>query len=216
MQPDPPPSSGTVYGRGGADTGGPRPGLMTRLHPLTIVAVTVGILGILGLGFVAVKAGSADEQAVAASVAAPPSSAPASTAATTTAVKLAVGDFYLAAGGAFLTKDGEYAAMSTDERMPFSVVRGLADESCFSFRTDDKRFLRHFDYRLRFDLDDESDLFQQDATFCPSGEETGSIRLRSKNYPGNVIHRRDDGLYIDKDEDSPDFVKASTFTVQKA
>jgi hypothetical protein len=217
MQPDPPPSTGTVYGRGGVDARGPKPGLMTRLHPLTIVAVTVGILGFLALGWVLIRAGSTEEQAVAATLTPPSSSAPPpATPAAKPATKLDVGDWYVSANGSYLTREGEYAAMAKDERSPFSVVRGLADESCFSFRTDDGRFLRHFDYRLRFDLDDESDLFQQDATFCPAeGGATGTIRLSSKNYPDHVIHRRDSELYIDENSGDSSFVKESSFTLQE-
>jgi Astacin (Peptidase family M12A)/Alpha-L-arabinofuranosidase B (ABFB) domain len=46
--------------------------------------------------------------------------------------------------------------------------RGLANTDCYSFeaRNFPNRFLRHRDFRLRTDVNDGSDLFRKDATFC--------------------------------------------------
>jgi Alpha-L-arabinofuranosidase B (ABFB) domain/Astacin (Peptidase family M12A) len=45
---------------------------------------------------------------------------------------------------------------------------GLANTDCYSFeaRNFPNRFLRHRDFRLRTDVNDGSDLFKKDATFC--------------------------------------------------
>jgi len=119
--------------------------------------------------------------------------------------------------GGYLTVDGDYAALSSGQRTVFTVVSGLADTSCFSFRAPGGKYLRHFDYRLRFDKLDGAELLRKDATFCPlDGVPAGTVRLRSANYPDYVIHSRDGGLYIDKRDDSDAFDANSSFTLEGA
>ena len=48
----------------------------------------------------------------------------------------------------------------------FSVVKGLSNGSCYSFKTHDGTYLRHRNFVLRADRNDGSSLFKQDATFC--------------------------------------------------
>jgi alpha-L-arabinofuranosidase len=68
----------------------------------------------------------------------------------------------------------------------FTIVPGLADASCYSFRSANypTRFLRHSSYRLRLDVNDSGPLFAADATFCaePGNSGTGTS-WRSYNYP---------------------------------
>jgi hypothetical protein len=117
-------------------------------------------------------------------------------------------DTYLSLG------DDGFAGFSADQRMVLTVSAGLADDACFSFREPGGGWLRHFDYRLRFDKADDSDLFREDATFCPlSGAPAGTVRLKSKNYPDHVLHRRSDTeFYIDEPGDGA----GTSFTVQPA
>lgn len=74
----------------------------------------------------------------------------------------------------------------------FVVRRGLADTSCYSLesRNYPGRFLRHANFRVRLDANDNSDLFRRDATFCAQpGDSPGSVRLASINELGaNVRH----------------------------
>lgn len=119
--------------------------------------------------------------------------------------------------GAYLTVDGDYAALASGERTVFTVVRGLADTSCFSLRAPNGKYLRHYDFRLRFDNPDNSDLYRKDATFCPLRETpAGIVRLRSVNYPDRVIHSRGNALYIDKSDRSDAFDADSSFTFESA
>lgn len=123
----------------------------------------------------------------------------------------------LGGSGDYLTFDGDFAALSSGQRTVFTVVEGLADASCFSMRAPNGRYLRHYDFRLRFDKPDDADLYRKDATFCPlDGAAAGTVRLRSANYPDRVVHRRDDGLYLDKPADSDAFDADSSFAVERA
>jgi hypothetical protein len=206
--------SGTVYGRGGADVtvGGP-----DRLSRALMIGVGAGVVAIVGLGYAAWSStgGGAEKPAVAApatTAAQQPEPGPA----TSAKPQLAAGSWLLSPLGdedTYLTANGEYAKMSPADPATLTVSAGLADDTCYSFRLEDGRYLRHFDYRLRFDTSDDSDLFRADATFCQeAGTDVGTVRLRSKNYPEYVLHRRDDDtLYIDKADEAPE---GSSFMVQ--
>lgn len=154
-----------------------------------------------------------------ASLAAAPSATPA-TEVSSAPAEFATGSWLVSlssGSGGYLTVDGDYAALSSGVRTVFTVVTGLADPSCFSLRAPNGKYLRHFDYRLRFDKPDDADLYRKDATFCPlDGAPAGVVRLRSANYPERVIHSRGGKLYIDKRDGSDAFDADSSFTVEQA
>ncbi|MDQ0365468.1 AbfB domain-containing protein [Catenuloplanes indicus] len=96
----------------------------------------------------------------------------------------------------------------------FTVVPGLADARCLSLRLPDGRYLRHYDFRLRASQPDGGALFRADATFCPqAGAVSGSVTLRSYNYPGHVVRHRDFALYIDRPDGSRDFARDASFVL---
>lgn len=80
----------------------------------------------------------------------------------------------------------------------FSMVKGLSNSSCYSFKTHDGKFLRHRDFILRADRNDGSSLFKQDATFCSgySGIE-GATLLHSVNYPNYALRHKNSQLRLD-------------------
>jgi hypothetical protein len=194
--------SGTVYGRGSVE---PTEGGPDRLHRAMIVGVGVGVVAVLGLGYAAwTSTGGGAEKPAAAATSAPAAATTATTATTPATPQLAAGSWLLSPLGdedTYLTANGDYAKMSPADPATLTVSAGLADDTCFSFRLEDGRYLRHFDYRLRFDASDDSELFRADATFCQeAGTDVGTVRLRSKNYPEFLLNRRDDdSLYIDKE-----------------
>ncbi|MGA5302338.1 AbfB domain-containing protein [Nucisporomicrobium flavum] len=215
--PEPPRPAGTVYGRGGVDVREPRPGLLTRTHPAVTALVCAGIVGVLALGYTIWRAtGDEPEPLTRPSAPAPSSAAPSGP----SRPRLAAGSWLLAPlddPDTHLTSANGFAALAPDERMVLIAGPGLADPACFSFRAGDGRYLRHFDYRLRFDATDDSDLFRNDATFCPQpGLPAGTVRLSSKNYPDHVVHRRGTDLYIDEPDGSATFTADSSFQVQPA
>ncbi|MBP2335388.1 hypothetical protein JOF41_001566 [Saccharothrix coeruleofusca] len=72
----------------------------------------------------------------------------------------------------------------------FVVRRGLADPSCYSFeaRNAAGSYLRHSAFRIRLDVNANTDLFRRDATFCAQPG-AGGVRLASVNeLGGNVRH----------------------------
>ncbi|MGW0503846.1 sigma-70 family RNA polymerase sigma factor [Micromonospora sp. NPDC003241] len=126
--------------------------------------------------------------------------------------------------GRYLTVDGDLAALGevtgasgaqTRRRATFTVSRGLADRNCVTLRGADGRYLRHSGLRLRLSPDEGSQLFRQDATFCPErGGTTGSVTLRAHNYPHLVVHDRADGFWIDLPDGTRAFARESSFRVR--
>lgn len=80
----------------------------------------------------------------------------------------------------------------------FSVVKGLSNSSCYSFKTHNGTYLRHYNFVLRAGRNDGSSLFKQDATFCGgySGY-TGEAVLKSVNYPNHALRHRNFQLRLD-------------------
>ncbi|MEU4730031.1 sigma-70 family RNA polymerase sigma factor [Streptomyces sp. NPDC023588] len=109
------------------------------------------------------------------------------------------------------------SSAQTRQRATFTVVRGLADARCVTFRAADGRFLRHRDLRLRLSADDGSELFREDATFCPQpGAVAGSVTLHAHNYPGSVLRHRDGGIRLDGSDGTRAFAGQASFIVRRA
>ncbi|MDX2736687.1 AbfB domain-containing protein [Streptomyces caniscabiei] len=95
----------------------------------------------------------------------------------------------------------------------FTVVPGLADADCYSFRDSSGRYLRHKDFRVRFDAGNGTTLFNKDATYCSRpGSTTGSVSLESYNYPGRYLRHYNYELRIDAYQDTATFRADSSFT----
>ncbi len=71
------------------------------------------------------------------------------------------------------------------------VVNGLADSRCVSFESTSSpgQFLRHSNFRVVQAASDGSQLFREDATFCPRAAPGGFdwVQLESFNYPGRFL-----------------------------
>ncbi|MEU9000719.1 sigma-70 family RNA polymerase sigma factor [Streptomyces sp. NPDC048551] len=126
---------------------------------------------------------------------------------------------YLAYADDFATL-GRVSASSgvrTRQRVTFTVVGGLADTRCVTLRSADGRYLRHRDLRLRLSTDDGSELFREDATFCPQpGAVAGSVTLHAHNYPGSVLRHRDGGIWLDGSDGTRSFAGQASFVMRKA
>lgn len=95
--------------------------------------------------------------------------------------------------------------------------RGLADTRCVTFRSADGRYLRHRDLRLQLSTNDGSELFREDATFCPSpGAVAGSVTLHAQNYPGSVLRHRDGGIWLDGSDGTRAFAGQASFIMRRA
>ncbi|WTX92581.1 AbfB domain-containing protein [Streptomyces sp. NBC_00637] len=94
----------------------------------------------------------------------------------------------------------------------FTVIPGLADGSCYSFRDASGRYLRHLDFRVRFDASNGTGLFDKDATFCArAGSVAGSVGLESYNYPGRYLRHYNYTLRVDPFQDTATFRADSSF-----
>ncbi|MFD3534845.1 sigma-70 family RNA polymerase sigma factor [Streptomyces sp. NPDC058664] len=128
--------------------------------------------------------------------------------------------------GLFVTYAGDFAALGrvsasssaqARQRGTFTVVEGLADTRCVTFRAADGRFLRHHYLRLRLSANDGSELFREDATFCPRpGAVAGSVTLHAHNYPGSALRHRDDGIWLDGSDGTRTFAGQATFIMRGA
>ncbi|MEU8619763.1 sigma-70 family RNA polymerase sigma factor [Streptomyces sp. NPDC048623] len=126
--------------------------------------------------------------------------------------------------GLFVTYTGDFAALGSvaassgapaRQRVTFTVVGGLADTRCVTFRAADGRYLRHHYLRLRLSTDDGSALFREDATFCPRpGAVAGSVTLHAHNYPGSVLRHRDGGIWLDGSDGTRAFAGQASFIVR--
>ncbi|MDX3130045.1 AbfB domain-containing protein [Streptomyces europaeiscabiei] len=94
----------------------------------------------------------------------------------------------------------------------FTIVPGLADGSCYSFRDASGRYLRHKNLRIGFDAPGGTALFNKDATYCARpGSTAGSVSLESYNYPGRYLRHYNYELRIDPIQDTATFRADSSF-----
>ncbi|MDX3644966.1 AbfB domain-containing protein [Streptomyces sp. MB09-02B] len=94
----------------------------------------------------------------------------------------------------------------------FTIVPGLADSTCYSFRDSSGRYLRHKDFRIRFDVNNGTATFHKDATYCARpGSAAGSVSLESSNYPGRYLRHYNYELRIDPFQDNATFRADSSF-----
>jgi RNA polymerase sigma factor (sigma-70 family) len=125
------------------------------------------------------------------------------------------------APGQFVTYNGDFAALqqvsdrSSDQvkqQATLTVVQGLADTTCVTFKAADGRHLRHMMMRLRLNDDEGTQLFREDATFCPRpGAVPGSVSLESVNYPGQLLRYREGAFYLNLPDGSKNFGRETSF-----
>lgn len=129
--------------------------------------------------------------------------------------------------GLFVTYAGDFATLGgrvsapggaqAPQRITFTVVGGLADTRCVTLRAADGRYLRHQYLRLRLSTNDGSQLFREDATFCPRpGAVAGSVTLHAHNYPGSVLRHRDGGIWLDGSNGTRAFAGQASFITRGA
>ncbi|WP_371581126.1 AbfB domain-containing protein [Streptomyces sp. NBC_01314] len=106
--------------------------------------------------------------------------------------------WHLSGGAIRLDSVGSYSGSETREDSSFAVVSGLAKSSCYSFKMSDGRYVRHQNFRLRVGSNDGSELFRQDATFCPSQSPySDAVMLQSVNYPDRFLRHKNYELVLD-------------------
>ncbi|RCJ40179.1 hypothetical protein A6770_10545 [Nostoc minutum NIES-26] len=101
----------------------------------------------------------------------------------------------------------------------FHLRDGLADSNCTSFESINfpGYFLRHQDFRLKLAINDGSQLFQEDATFCQkSGFARTGVSFESYNFRSHYIRHKNFELWIAPSDGSDLFRNDATFIPQKA
>ncbi|MFE9682219.1 glycoside hydrolase family 43 protein [Streptomyces sp. NPDC006285] len=99
----------------------------------------------------------------------------------------------------------------------FTVVAGLADGNGYSFRNAAGNYLRHWDFRGRFDANNGTSTFARDATFVArTGSAGGSVRLESYNYPGHYLRHYGYQLRVDPSDGTDLFRQDSSFVATTA
>ncbi|MEV0898792.1 AbfB domain-containing protein [Actinoplanes sp. NPDC049802] len=81
----------------------------------------------------------------------------------------------------------------------FWIRSGLANHGCVSFESVNfpGYYLRHRNFQILLERIDNSELFRQDATFCPLTIRSGAaLVLRSNNYPSHYVVADDQWLRI--------------------
>ncbi len=94
----------------------------------------------------------------------------------------------------------------------FTVVAGLADANGYSFRDAAGKYLRHYDFRARFDANDQTSTFARDATYIArAGTASGSVRLESYNYAGYYLRHYSNQLRVEQGDGTDLFRQDSSF-----
>ncbi len=203
-------------------------------HPLVSVAASAVL--VTGAAVVATNSPGTAQHGPAATTAAPRTAvpSPSQTAASTPPVHTSAAPGALVPGvwslesadqpGQYLAYVGDYATLSpvgaasavqARRQASFTVVHGLADQRCVTFRAADGRYLRHSYLQLRLSSDDGSALFRRDATFCPRpGTVAGSVTLWASNYPALAFRHRDGGIWLDAGDGTKTFGGESSFLLR--
>ncbi len=137
------------------------------------------------------------------SASAKPPSKPASSGKSVQAVNYPDRYWHLDDDSVRLDQVGSGSSSRTRDEATFKVVPGIADSSCVSFSLGDSRYLRHYQFRLRADRHNGSELFKQDATFCPRPTSfNDAVMLESYNYRGRFLRHRNFQVRLESFENS--------------
>lgn len=91
------------------------------------------------------------------------------------------------------------SATTLKQQASWTVRTGLGNSACFSFESVDTpgSYIRHSDFTLYVNANDNSKQFKEDATFCPqSGISGQGSSIRSWNYPTRYIRHYSNAGYI--------------------
>lgn len=108
---------------------------------------------------------------------------------------------YLAHTGATVNTQVVSSSSSSAMKQQASwIVRaGLSNSACYSFESKDTSgsFIRHYDFVLKLNANDNSKAFKEDATFCPQTSLNGKgTSIRAWGYPTRYVRHYDSAGYI--------------------
>lgn len=100
------------------------------------------------------------------------------------------------------------------QRASWTVRQGLGNSDCYSFESVDSpgQFIRHSNYQLMLNANDNSKLFHEDATFCSEAGLSGQANsIRSWSYPTRYWRHFNAVVYIASNGGPHDFDSPSVF-----
>jgi hypothetical protein len=99
----------------------------------------------------------------------------------------------------------------------FTVVAGLANANCYSFRSVNltNSYLRHSNMRVGLAASENTAIFRGDATFCGRAGLAGgsTVSFESFNHPGRYLRHYNYELRIDLRESTSAYASDASFTV---
>ena len=110
----------------------------------------------------------------------------------------------------------EPVSTATDRQdATFTVVAGLANSACVSFRSANfpTRYLRHYNFRVRLDVNSGDATFARDATFCGRAGLAGGTSFESYSHPGRYLRHYNYELRVDLLTSGSAFAGDASFTV---
>lgn len=125
-------------------------------------------------------------------------------------------DRYLAHSGATVNTQVVSSSSSTTlkQQASWTVRTGLGNSRCVSFESKDApgSFLRHYNFVLQVNANDNSKSFKEDATFCPqSGLSGQGNSIRAWNYPTRYVRHFNNVGYVATNGGTHDFDAAGSF-----
>lgn len=96
----------------------------------------------------------------------------------------------------------------------WTVRAGLANSACFSFESKDTAgsFIRHYNFALQLNANDNSKAFKEDATFCPQAGLGGQgSSIRAWGYPTRWIRHYNNVGYVASNGGVQTFDAAGSF-----
>ncbi|KAI1754657.1 carbohydrate-binding module family 42 protein [Xylaria castorea] len=106
------------------------------------------------------------------------------------------------------------SAAALKQQASWTVRTGLGNSACFSFESVDTpgSFIRHANYQLMVNSNDNSKIFHEDATFCPqTGVNGQGNTIRSWSYPARYWRHFNSILYIAGNSGPHDFDNTASF-----
>lgn len=100
------------------------------------------------------------------------------------------------------------------QQASWTVRAGLANSACYSFESRDTAgsFIRHYNFELQLNANDNSKAFKEDATFCPHAGLNGQgSSIRAWGYPTRYIRHYNSVGYIASNGGVHTFDAAASF-----
>ncbi|MEU4392695.1 glycoside hydrolase family 43 protein [Kribbella sp. NPDC023855] len=107
------------------------------------------------------------------------------------------------------------SSLTTRQDATFTIVPGLANGNCYSFRSVNfpGRYLRHYAFRVRLDINSGDSVFARDATFCGRAGLAGGTSFESYSHPGRYLRHYNYEVRVDWRTSDAAFARDASFTL---